>query len=73
MWESLTTKHGGGGMGSLLNKTRHLIGLYDVNETSIGNHAMCFAGIIMGIKQAGFIISQLLCCCYLHFNSSISS
>jgi hypothetical protein len=55
-WESLTTKHAGGSMGSLLNKVRCLNSLYDANETSVGNHTTCFTGIIMKIKQAGFII-----------------
>ena len=56
MWESLTTKHAGGGMGSLLNKVRRLNSLYDANETTMGNHTTHFTGIITEIKQAGFII-----------------
>jgi hypothetical protein len=56
MWESLTTKHAGGGMGSLLNKVRCLSLLYDTNETSMGNHTIRFTGIITETKQAGFII-----------------
>jgi hypothetical protein len=53
---TITTKHAGGGMGSLLNKVHRLNSLYDMNETSMGNHTIHFTGVIMEIKQAGFII-----------------
>jgi hypothetical protein len=60
MWESLTTKHAGGGMGSLLTKVCRINSLYDMNETSMGNHTTRFTGIITEIKQAGFIIPTSL-------------